>query len=612
MFTFVAHPQAYRFGIFKTAAVQISEKHKSHRAWTSAWKSIACRYYLVLFLALLVCFSFLATVTYNADNEWSKALWHIPADSLIITFLCACLRGKWKMISLIVPWFLSILIFAIIVYYRNFSDFIPPSQYFGSHLSDVIITESVASSSRWYDLILVIASASPLLFFIFSDKKEFFDSNIGKRGLWTTGLCTLLIWVIPYCVIYSVNAVRKKTLDFSENLGYIFPDYALSWKYFYNNNGFSGYILKCLTHSDEKRNLAPEEIEMIRKHFSSKPKMADFISIRVQEGEGKEPNLIVIVVESLPYIVFEIEEAETVMPNLFKMVRQDEVIIKKTKSLAMLGRSSDAQFMYNTGLYPLRDEPLVVNYPSNDYPSLAKALNRHSVEIIGENKGLWSHEQTSRSYGFDEFYSDLAPDGPDQDSVIFSKAISILKDLKQPFFSVITTLTMHSPFDSPKVSHPPVLQNLSTSDPRDREYLGRLAYFDRCLMQFLDELKENGLFDDSVIIIVGDHEIGGWNVSPYLTDESGPLIILNSPVTTVRQSEATQLDFFPTVLDLMNVHYKFIGVDYRGLGKSIFNDSVNVPAHDLSDDDVKVSEMIIRSNNIDQYNHVGSSFNSRK
>ena len=264
--------------------------------------------------------------------------------------------------------------------------------------------------------------------------------------------------------------------------------------------------------------------------------------------------------------------------------------------LAGHGRSSDAQFVYNTGLLPLRGEALVTNYASKNYPSLAKALRRPSAEVIGENRRLWAHAATSASYGFDRLIDGLADDCDDQDSIIFAEAARVAADMEQPFYLSVASLSMHDPYDGPRVTPSLQIEGLPHEDDRDREYFERAHHFDASLGRFIEALRRDGLFGNTVIVITGDHEIRASSVPEYLHDDSVPLIIVNPGMKAARTAGVTQADVFPSLLQLMGTPYEVAGVPYAGLGRSIF-----LPAepHKLSEEDYEVSEMIIKSDFVD-------------
>lgn len=196
---------------------------------------------------------------------------------------------------------------------------------------------------------------------------------------------------------------------------------------------FTGYMANVIRRSKIKyKELTSGDIVDIQGYLSSKAAGPVYTT-----DSCSKRNLIFIVVESLASVVLQREDAGVIAPVLTELTKDTTTVyVRRCKVLAGLGRSSDAQFMYNTGLLPLRDDVLVTNYAVNDYPSLAKALRLESVEVIGEDRRMWSHGQTNRSYGFTRLV-DNASSGDDrlnQDSAIFAAAEAEIKQMSRPFY----------------------------------------------------------------------------------------------------------------------------------------------------------------------------------
>lgn len=562
--------------------------------WIRTKLTIAEQFYSIIFCSVLFILAYLLFSTRQNNYVSSYQVLGVMADSLLITVLCMLLRGKWKYIAVIFPVFLSFLVWSIIIYFRNFSDFIPGPMFFNSQLSDSLVLRNALSSIRISDFFLLLAFFFPLFYVLKIPVTGFVQSNIRLSMLCKVGIVTLIIWIFPYGYFFIKNSIRFEDIDTEYNLQIIFSDNKVSWKANYDKHHFTGYIINSLAKLNKSSYpLTSADITFIKSHI----KIADsrHVPSTTTESLTGNANVIIIIVESLPWKIFELPILKDVAPTLYTLKNDSTVILKEMKCLAMTGRSSDAQFIYNTGLLPLRDSPLVTFYATNKYPSIAKALNISSTEIIGENKGLWSHGATSQSYGYRKLISSVAESPINQDSLIFQRAWEEIENEDTPFLLTVSTLSMHNPYTFSAVTPNPTISNMELEDERDREYFQRLNHFDRSLYHFLQLLKQKHIFEKSIILIMGDHEIASWNVSAYLHDENVPLIILNSPTTDVRNSNITQLDVFPSILDLKGVEYKFLGVEYRGLGKSIFkgSDQDTLP-HEITEDDFKVSEMLIK------------------
>jgi lipoteichoic acid synthase len=90
-----------------------------------------------------------------------------------------------------------------------------------------------------------------------------------------------------------------------------------------------------------------------------------------------------------------------------------------------------------------------------------------------------------------------------KDKPFFQESIPMLEGLKQPFYTKFITLSNHFPFEMD-----PGDTNFAAGDFGDdivNNYFQSAHYMDQALKQFFDSLKEDGLYDKSVIILYGDH-----------------------------------------------------------------------------------------------------------
>ncbi|HZR20667.1 MAG TPA: LTA synthase family protein [Verrucomicrobiae bacterium] len=95
-------------------------------------------------------------------------------------------------------------------------------------------------------------------------------------------------------------------------------------------------------------------------------------------------------------------------------------------------------------------------------------------------------------------------------------------------------------------------------------YLNELLYMDWVISSIVDQLKESGLLDNTLVVITNDHgemlggkedgHIGhGWAMTPELGNT--PLILMDParPGYQINRTIGTQVDFLPTVLDRLNI-----------------------------------------------------------
>lgn len=85
------------------------------------------------------------------------------------------------------------------------------------------------------------------------------------------------------------------------------------------------------------------------------------------------------------------------------------------------------------------------------------------------------------------------------DEYIFDKAVKEVRSLKQPFFSSVFTSSTHSPYD-----HPETEQKHKSEHP-ESSYVNSVHYFDRCLGAFIEKVKAEPWFSNTIFIFISDH-----------------------------------------------------------------------------------------------------------
>lgn len=544
----------------------------------------------VLGCSLVIMFLYLECTAFdNTPSLFFKIIAAI-ADSSIVFLILSLLKGKWRILQGLCSLIIMVIILANMLYIRTFNDLIPSSAYFNSRVDDPTVTSGALHALRVSDIVLALAGFAPIIYYFAEGRKYVIAWKSQKRILqWGFVVC-LVSWSISLAGTYRRLAIYKGYFSFNEISRDLVSSDKMNWRSVYAALNFTGYSLHCLADMTKSSYVILSDTQ--KKEIVDLLKEKNRVNGNVPKLNDSIPeNLIMIIVESLESRA--LSKTPAIYPVLTSLIQQSNTIyIEKCRIQADYGRSSDAQFILNTGLLPLRHEALVNRYADNDYPSLAKAIEGHSVEIIAEDRSLWSHGMTSRSYGFDTLVDNVAPTGSDRDKLLFREAEYRLASIQQPFFMLITTISMHDPYTEPAVKHTlPDSIVREFADIRDREYFERLHFFDNCLGKFISYLKNVKLYDNTLIVITGDHEVRGGTLSATDTDLYVPLIILNSPNLSFRKDFVAQTDIFPTLLYLLNKKGELKNHEYSGIGNNIFRkDSVSYS----TEIDYKISELIIR------------------
>ncbi|KAA6327002.1 Lipoteichoic acid synthase 2 [termite gut metagenome] len=298
-------------------------------------------------------------------------------------------------------------------------------------------------------------------------------------------------------------------------------------------------------------------------------------------------NLIIILVESLDTWVTKFNKGQAT-PFLTELRQSENVtFVPNVLPQVNAGRSSDAQLLLNTGLTPVFENVVANYFITQYYPSLSEALHKsqyHSLTIIGNESSFWNQKTMNIAYHIDEL---IAKDNLLADTIIgmgisdksvFKQTIPILKRIgKKPFYVQLITLSSHNGSD---FSH----TNSQILFPKDipneiKDYIKAIEYTDNVIKTFVNSLKKENLFENSVIVITGDHDSGETgeirNYAPELLSSLEkrvkfiPLFIINSNKKYIQGENQVmgQLDIYSTILDVMGVNQYF----WKGLGESIFS-----------------------------------------
>jgi phosphoglycerol transferase MdoB-like AlkP superfamily enzyme len=200
-----------------------------------------------------------------------------------------------------------------------------------------------------------------------------------------------------------------------------------------------------------------------------------------------------------------------------------------------------------------------------------------TVAMHGDSKNFWNRSAMYPSLGFQTFHGveaytekekGLSWGVSDRDFLLQSAAK--LPELKQPYYAHMITLSSHTPYIIPEKYRQLDVANLRISDMQ-KNYLQAAHYTDSALGEFVADLKTRGLWDNTVLVLMGDHEAfmtkqddadfanflgykGGFTDLSYLQARQVPFII-HAPGLPAQQLSipGSQLDVYPTLTNLLGL-----------------------------------------------------------
>lgn len=509
-------------------------------------------------------------------------------DAGIILFFLFLLTSKKKYFYILSFILIDIFVLTNIWYSRNFHSYFPLSLYFEfNNLQG--LTNNILASTRWKDTIIPITSIFAIR--LIYHKLYSYNSFKYRRQIAFTFLGSSLILI---GIFFSMVFLRSSSLKEKFILPYAYNPMESTFRH------GSLYYFFIQIWNSESQQYSKEELKELESLF--------FTSETTIQTNPFNKNIIIIIVESLLSFADELSfSGQAITPYLNQIKKENTYYNHHVIPQTQLGESSDGQFIYLTGLLPLKNSVTIVNHLKNQFISLSSLLKEQnkiteSRMTIPTGPTFWRQDKICSNYQIDSLFTRNEYSQKREmwlnDEQIFDLAKSKDINTTQPFLSVILTSSTHSPYNQ-------AIDNYITFDfPSDysnelKNYLINLHYADKQIGNYIQFLKENDLYSNSIIIIVSDHEAHDSYLNLPLTlkhiTKEIPLYIINPPAKIVRPSNdtITQSDIFPTLLDLTGIQSS-----WRGVGRSLLlPDSLANTPRELTrrEKAQEISEIIIHS-----------------
>ncbi|MEG0384204.1 LTA synthase family protein [Solibacillus cecembensis] len=298
-------------------------------------------------------------------------------------------------------------------------------------------------------------------------------------------------------------------------------------------------------------------------------------------GKYEGRNVIAVSLESLQTFVINNEmNGEVITPFLNSLTQdKDTYYFNDFYHQTGLGKTSDSEFIFENSLYGLGRGAVFFTHGGNTYNSFAERLgeNGYFTNVMhANNKSFWNRDMIYQSFNIDKFYDVESYEVKEEEAVnwglkdipFFEQSAKHMAEMPQPFYSRLITLTNHYPFylDEEDIMIPEFDSNSGTLN----RYFQTARYLDESVKEFFDDLKEQGIYENSIIVMYGDHygisENHNKAMAQYLGKEeitpmdsallqSVPFYIHipGSNDGQVIDTVSGQLDIRPTILHLLGI-----------------------------------------------------------
>lgn len=559
------------------------------RSWKSVFNRRSAFFIIASAVIVLMLLVVGITITHDMFGSLSKQplckmFFNSIADAILLLSPCWIMKRK-RTVAFVITWLVATWCFVQILYYSTYRDVMPFSSFLMvDNISPTLINSTLGLITKKSLLVLLLPLVLHAYHWLWlrNDMK-----HKGQRRWWMLLISILAYVVMRLVITTSIYLTNRQNYSDMEDafvsrychLGgrhrnYIMHNGVMAYALYSINASFNSHV------SDEQMSLARDFVQNKCPHYTDNPHATTIDS----------PNLIFIMVESLNAWAVNLEiDGKAITPTLNELVADttNNIVCLNVITQVKNGRSSDGKFMYQTGLLPLTDKVVAVEFSNRNFPSLVKALKQRgyaSVEICGDEPSLWNIEHMSQAYGFDtlmhqpELKEQLAAANYKIDKVVMEKAAAHLPSLGHNFIAQLFTGVMHSPYTG---DWQPATW-ISTSGkytPTVRNYLEKTHYFDTQLGNFLQSLKQSGLYDKSVIVIASDHselvdDVPSGRPSLSQNGNECVFIVINAAHGKRIEGPMGQIDVYPTILDVMGLNSYY----WKGLGHSVLRQDVQSAA----------------------------------
>ncbi len=338
------------------------------------------------------------------------------------------------------------------------------------------------------------------------------------------------------------------------------------------------------------------------------------------KGELKGKNLVVLQIESLEdFVINKKIDGQEITPTLNSILK-NSYYFPNIYEENLTGFSSDADLMVNTGMLPITNTATSFAYPSRTLTTLPSILEKNGYTTVSahpEVAGSWNWGEVhhsllkfQNSYTLYDFNEDEIIGLGISDKSYLTQLATKAGDLKQPFYLFTVTLTNHGPFEIDD-AHTTIKIPSEIEGTLIGQYFKTVRYTDEAIKMFMDKLKEEGRFDDTVFVIYGDHAGPNKYYKEQLKDvnfdgnywklneKKVPLIIYNPSIQgKTIETKGGLIDVMPTVSYLLGIND---GGLRNVIGRNLLNTNRNIVA-------LPEGEVAGEAKSQDELNHVKQSY----
>ncbi|MGT2754617.1 sulfatase-like hydrolase/transferase [Streptococcus ovis] len=424
-------------------------------------------------------------------------------------------------------------LFSNAIYYREFTDYISISTMLASSSVSAGLGEAAMKLFRIWDLVYFIDFIA-VIYFYFSRKKFILDEKpFNKRASFAVTALSVMLFSAN---LFLAEIDRPELLSRGFSNTYIVR--ALGLPAFLGYNANQTYSAHKDRSEASANDLKPVQAYVADHYAAPNPNYF---------GIAKGRNVIYLHLESLQQFIIDyklnIDGTEhEVTPFLNSLYHSKSTLaFSNFFHQVKAGKTSDAETMLENSLFGLSQGSFMVQYGGSNTQQAApyilseKAGYKTSAVFHGNAAAFWNRNNTYKQWGYNYFFdasyfSEQTDENSFQyglnDKIMFADSIQYLERMQQPFYTKFITVSNHYPYTTSLIGDEIGFPLAQTKDETINGYFATANYLDAAIKSFFDYLKAAGLYDNSIIILYGDH----YGISNSRNPDLAPLLGKDSEV----------------------------------------------------------------------------------
>ncbi len=493
----------------ETKEIELEEKENriskikeiSNRFFNSIGFSIA----IGILLFLKTIFFYLNTISIRETIDTDTILGTIAFLATVICILCALPNRGRTIATMVINIVFSILLFADNVYHTYSSSVLSVAQImnlqYGEEIMDTLPMLIQAKEILYFlDVLILIGLLST----------KFLKIQKKAKTTWKMKVTKALIGVLAVILFFKIDVdfIEKTKEDpFNKDM-----QVKKSTIYGYHISDVENTInIKKQAKYTTKEALVSDYHDL-KEGYEEKYGKTNY-DLR---GIAKGKNVIVLQLESIQEFVINKEiNGKEITPNINRFINENIEI--SNMFMQSYSSTADSEFSTTTSLYPMENGMSYSRYYTNKYDDMFTMFKKegYTTSYMHGNYGFfWNRENVYKTFGVENIelkdaFADTSENimGYLSDELLYTQAVEKLKHYDKPFISYIVSASSHTSFsldglqDRSKV-------NIDVGKYKDSffgNYLESVNYADYAFGVFIEKLKEANLYDDTVILLFGDH-----------------------------------------------------------------------------------------------------------